>query len=576
MRVTQKTHRHIKLQNHSFILLFLAIIGFIAALSARYNYEADWTASGRNSLTESSQKLLKQIEGPITILSFAQKPGVKQEITKLVNRYQRYKPDLKLEYVNPELSPEKVRELGVRFENELVVEKNNRQEKVEDLTEKSLTNALNKVARSNEEVEMIFIEGHGERDPNGSAKFALGNFSQQLESKGFHIQTLNLSVDPKIPNNPNQIIVIASPQTNFLPGEANLIKNYVKTGGHLLWLVEPGSPHGLDSLAKSLDIKMLSGTVIDPNAQLLFGSAALALISKYDNHPITEELSSVSIFPQAAALETLKSNTWQQQPILTTLPQAWVETSRLDRKVQYDEGKDILGPLTIGYVLTRELESSESKTDSIKEEKEEVETSTPALKFEKASPIPEGKIVEDEKASEADQELESTESSLKDDTVGETTSIQEDSQEIANATSNEEMQESIEATVTQNDSENLEQITEEDDIEENQDELDSSGTKESDQEVIRNGQQRIAVIGDGDFISNAYLGNGSNLDLALNLVNWLAHEDKLISVPARTRVDSTLEISPMTSWLMGLGFLFILPVMLLISGLLIWWRRRQY
>ncbi|CAH9019448.1 GldG family protein [Candidatus Nitrosacidococcus sp. I8] len=559
MRVTQKTHRHIKLQNHSFILLFLAIVGFIAALSARYNYESDWTASGRNSLTESSQKLLKQIEGPVTILSFAQKPGVKQEITKLVNRYQRYKPDLNLEYVNPELSPEKVRELGVRFENELVIEKNGRQEKVEDLTEKSLTNALNKVARSNEEVEIIFIEGHGERDPNGSAKFALGNFSQQLESKGFHIQTLNLSVDPKISDNPNQIIVIASPQTNFLPGEVNLIKDYVETGGHLLWLAEPGSLHGLDSLAESLDIKVLSGTVIDPNAQLLFGSAALALISKYDNHPVTEELSSVSIFPQAAALEALKSNTWQQQPILTTLSQAWVETSRLDRKVQYDEGKDILGPLTIGYVLTRELESSDFKTDSVEEEEEEVETSTPALKFEEVSPAEDEEIVEEEKIAEDKQELESTKSSV------------EDSQEI----SNEDVQESIEATVIQNDSENSEQITKEY-VEENQSELDSAKVKDSDQEFIRSGQQRIAIIGDGDFISNAYLGNGSNLDLALNLVNWLAHEDKLISVPARTRVDSTLEISPMTSWLMGLGFLFLLPVMLLVSGLLIWWRRRQY
>jgi len=40
-------------------------------------------------------------------------------------------------------------------------------------------------------------------------------------------------------------------------------------------------------------------------------------------------------------------------------------------------------------------------------------------------------------------------------------------------------------------------------------------------------QQRIVVVGDGDFLSNAYLGNVGNLDMGLKMVSWLIHEDRL-------------------------------------------------
>jgi ABC-type uncharacterized transport system involved in gliding motility auxiliary subunit len=462
MRVTRKTHWYIRLQNFFFILLFLTVVGLIAALSMRYNYQADWTASGRNTLSKASQELLKQLEGPITIISFAREPNTKQQITKLIERYQRYKPDLKLEYINPETAPDQVRELGVTFEAELVIEKDGRREKLQDLSEEGLTNALNRVSRS-EEAWIVFLEGHGERDPHGNANFALGNFTQQLETKGLHIQSLNLSAQSQIPDN-TQVLVIASPQADFLPGEVELIQSYVKNGGHLLWLTEPGPLYGLEALAEDLGIKILPGTIIDPSAQLLLGrgSATFALVPKYGDHPITKRLTSVTLFPQASALEAVKDNKWQRQSLLTTLSRTWVETSELKEAIEYDKEQDVLGPLTLGFALNREHPSS-------KQEK----------------------------------------------------------------------------------------------------------TAREDQNKSKINTQRVVIIGDGDFLSNTYLGNGANLDLGLSLINWLTHEDRFIAVPARIRPDTTLQLSSTASWIIGFGFLFVLPVTLLGTGLLIWWRRRQ-
>jgi len=88
-------------------------------------------------------------------------------------------------------------------------------------------------------------------------------------------------------------------------------------------------------------------------------------------------------------------------------------------------------------------------------------------------------------------------------------------------------------------------------------------------------QQRVVVLGDADFLADAYLGNGGNLDLALAVVNWLSHDDALIHIPARPARDRNLELSPVASGLIGFGFLFVLPLLLLAAGSWVWWRRRR-
>ncbi len=88
-------------------------------------------------------------------------------------------------------------------------------------------------------------------------------------------------------------------------------------------------------------------------------------------------------------------------------------------------------------------------------------------------------------------------------------------------------------------------------------------------------EQRVVVTGDGDFISNAYLGNAGNLTLGLNIFNWLAHDDSYISIDPRPAPDLTLFLSPLAQGLIGFGFLLALPLILLTAGIGVWLRRRR-
>lgn len=87
--------------------------------------------------------------------------------------------------------------------------------------------------------------------------------------------------------------------------------------------------------------------------------------------------------------------------------------------------------------------------------------------------------------------------------------------------------------------------------------------------------QRVVVVGDGDFLSNTYLGIAGNLDLGINMVNWLAGDDNLITIQPRTTVDAHLSLDTAGLYLITFSLLVILPLIFVIAGAVIWWRRRR-
>jgi ABC-type uncharacterized transport system involved in gliding motility auxiliary subunit len=88
-------------------------------------------------------------------------------------------------------------------------------------------------------------------------------------------------------------------------------------------------------------------------------------------------------------------------------------------------------------------------------------------------------------------------------------------------------------------------------------------------------EQRAVVIGDGDFLSNTFLGNGGNRALGERVFDWLLGDDKLVELPPRGAPDRLLDISQTELNVLSFGFLIALPLLLLLIGGLIVWRRRR-
>jgi len=460
MKITSQPRLQSRLNSLVTLLLIVCLTILLAWLSVRYQTQMDWTQSGRHTLSHASQEVLDRMEDPVEITAYAREDAaLRQAVEKVVGRYQRLKTDITLHFVNPDAVPDEVRNVGVSVNGELLVRYQGRTEHVKTGTEEEFTNALQRLVRGSEHW-LAFLEGHGERDPHGTANHDLKLWTSQLATRGFKIQPLNLATVQIIPRN-TKVLVIASPTVDLLPGEIALIIEYLLRGGNILWLADPGSLHGLEPLADQLNIKIPAGVVIDLSGSLVGiedPSIVLNTPSMYPQHAITKAFNLTTFFPTTASvqIEEQEDNltAWNKSSLLVSGDHTWLETGVLEGEVEYNEDRDSIGPLEIGISLERSLDNAS----------------------------------------------------------------EEDSASI---------------------------------------------------------QQRVIVVGDGDFLSNAYVGNSGNLDLGIRLINWLSSDDDFINIPVKTANDAHLEFPVYATWIIGFGFILVLPLFFLGTGLTIWWRRKK-
>jgi hypothetical protein len=94
------------------------------------------------------------------------------------------------------------------------------------------------------------------------------------------------------------------------------------------------------------------------------------------------------------------------------------------------------------------------------------------------------------------------------------------------------------------------------------------------QRKAENTTQRVVVIGNGNFLANSFVANGGNLDLGISIVNWLAGDDKLITIQPKPLKDVNISISKTQGTIIFGGFVLALPLAFLVIGIVVWRRRR--
>ncbi len=368
MKVTRRSRLQTRAQNVVFVVLLLAALGLLAWLSTVYVARWDWTYGHRNTLSEPSRHLLASLSGPVRITAFATpSDALRRSIRGLVGKYQRVDHDVHLKFVDPNTAPDQVRSLGITRNGELVVNYRGRSQTVAHHTESALTNALARVARSAQR-RVVFVTGHGEMSPKSGGKFGMKNFAQALGQQGFHVSTLNLATTPHIPSH-TTVLVIAGPQTDYLPGEVRIIERWVRQGGNLLWLDNPDSTHGLKPLATMLHLSLPHGTIVDSTSPMLgVRDVRWLVLTRYGHSAITQGLDAETLLPGTTAVEVDKhTGQWRVTPFIKSrgLPRSWLETGKLQGQVSYNPKQgDQPGPLNVAVSLSRPLPRSAKGTTS--------------------------------------------------------------------------------------------------------------------------------------------------------------------------------------------------------------------
>ena len=101
----------------------------------------------------------------------------------------------------------------------------------------------------------------------------------------------------------------------------------------------------------------------------------------------------------------------------------------------------------------------------------------------------------------------------------------------------------------------------------------AAGTENTAGEASFKKVSRVVVFGDSDFLTNQMLGVYFNRDLILNTVNWLSGEEGGITVRPKSLTASRAPI-PSSVYTQILAASLIIPELLLLFGLWVWWGRR--
>ncbi|MFC2014460.1 GldG family protein [Chloroflexota bacterium] len=102
--------------------------------------------------------------------------------------------------------------------------------------------------------------------------------------------------------------------------------------------------------------------------------------------------------------------------------------------------------------------------------------------------------------------------------------------------------------------------------------LDADKAKEETPENVE--ITRLIVMGDSDFASNQHFYNGDNGNLFLSLVEVLTSGKELISIERKIYPFRRLVVSQEIANFINVSSIGLLPILVLLMGGIIWWRRR--
>ncbi len=517
------------------VFLLVALIGYVSSRPQCMFYY-DTTRTKQNTLTQNSQDVISKLKGDLTITTYNNLLeenywyGLPRSVKDDINRfkqYTRFKPDIKLKYVNyyhradnphldqryPNLSDAERVDTLAKLNNwkfkitppeEVAKKVNLESEKYRfvrllerDTGERTFLRIFNDPYKFPFETEITaamkrlvmddlpivgFVTGHGERGCYDASDRGYKMFAQEITfrysliNQGFDFR--NVSLGEKVPDAIN-MLVIAEPRAAFSEQEMENLDKYIERGDNLMILGEPGRQEFVNPITEKFGVTLMPGVVvkpdriIEPETRVVYSSEG----NKIDTIP------AVTIAPELMTMAPLDT-AWSYH-LKNMAQREFVLASPTFSALQYD---------TIGEYKVAPLFRVDSCWSEV-----------------------------------------------------ETTNFVDDTVKL-----NPEAGEKLDSLV-----------------------LVAAFSRD-----VNGKEQRVMITGDADWLSNKELGTSRNRIKASNysLINaaffWLSHEEVPIDIRRPRTSDREIRLGK-TGWaiskpIINWGF----PAILLVAGLLIWVRRR--
>ena len=350
------------------VMLSLIVLGILALANYtlyRHSWRLDTTSSGQYSIAAQTVKILEALEVEVRVTAF-QTEIESGRLRDLLKEYAYYSENFKYEVVDPDKNPDLAKSLSVKKYGELIIQSGSRIERIEDVTEEKITNALIKIS-STKEHNIYFLSGHGENDFELSAgeRDSYSLAAAELGKVNYNLSKLELFQADSVPEGAS-LVVLAGPAKNLMQREIDALNVFLSGGGSLLLLIEPRvSDPGLEQFISGLGVTIRNDVILEQSASFIISGGGLKRNTRisieptaaaYGAHRITEDFRLVTVYPTVRSLLVISDNDtgdYDITELIYSSKSSWGETdlALLDNnQTGFDKKFDHPGPLVIGVV----------------------------------------------------------------------------------------------------------------------------------------------------------------------------------------------------------------------------------
>lgn len=333
---------------------FALALGFAQLLVGRTGWRLDLSPERRFVLSEHARHILDALEQPVELVGFLRADDPRNhDIQDLLGRVQAASPQVTTRIVDLNRNPALAREYGVDAFGSVVVENDGLRRDVSNATEQNLMAAIIQVTRPARR-RVYFSGGYGERriaDRDRQSGFTAANVA--LINELYEVGETVLDSDTPVPDDAMALIV-AAPRRDLSPGALRQIEAYLRRGGGVLVLLEPGRPApNLAALLRRYGIAVSDDVVLDDTQRMFAGDYLTMIVpQRSHDHPVTAALSAPPLMSGIRALRLITGDTSEHGlDVLATAPESWrtPDLSVLERGGgPFVEGRDDRGPITVG------------------------------------------------------------------------------------------------------------------------------------------------------------------------------------------------------------------------------------
>ncbi len=341
--------------------LFLATLGLLAtlvvleAILTNHNVRWDMTPEKKFTLSDHARRVISGLTRDVHVTAMLRSDRPENPfIEDLLWRMASLSPHFSYTLVDMNRSPAVARQYGVNAYGTFVVEGGGRRRDASfSAGESDLVFAILQVSRDRPKV-VYFLTGHGEKDlyderpEEGFTKLKLA-----ITEDFYEVRLLPLAQVGEVPQDAS-VVVICGPKEDYTQAEIAALDAYVRRGGSLLVLLDPGDFPRLAAFLQEYGFELPPLIVADPEKRLFAGEdltfkvSAPALI-----HPILNGVVAPPVFSLARVVEARPDGARGivAQPILASSGRSWATPDTdVAKKGQalFEEGRDRPGPLPLG------------------------------------------------------------------------------------------------------------------------------------------------------------------------------------------------------------------------------------